>query len=69
MSAVTAGPKRLLLPEQVAEMLGVTVQTLAHWRCTHRVHLPYVAISRRCVRYRPEDVAEFVQNKRSATAE
>jgi predicted DNA-binding transcriptional regulator AlpA len=58
-----AAPERLLSPEQVAELLGVTEQTLAHWRCTRRVNLPFVAISRRCVRYRAGDVAEFITDR------
>lgn len=61
MSAVIESCETLLTPAQVAGRLGVTEQTLAHWRCTGRVHLPYVSMSRRCVRYRPEDVAEFIE--------
>jgi len=61
MSAVTAAPERLLSPLEVAEMLNVTEQTLAHWRSTGRVHLRYVAISRRCVKYRQEDVVAFIE--------
>jgi predicted DNA-binding transcriptional regulator AlpA len=63
MSAVAAAPERLLSCEEVATMLGVAEQTLAHWRCTRRVNLPYVTISRRCVRYRAEDVAEFITDR------
>jgi predicted DNA-binding transcriptional regulator AlpA len=63
MSAVAAAPERLLTCEQVAAMLGITEQTLAHWRCTRRVNLPFVAISRRCVRYRESDVAEFITDR------
>ena len=53
----------LLTPAQVAERLGLTEQTLAHWRCTGRVNLPYVSMSRRCVRYRAEDVERFIQER------
>jgi predicted DNA-binding transcriptional regulator AlpA len=63
MSAALAAPERLLTCQQVSELLGVTEQTLAHWRTTRRVNLPYVSISRRCVRYRAEDVAEFINDR------
>lgn len=63
MSAVSVADEQLLTCKQVAKKLGVTEQTLAHWRCTRRVNLPFVAISRRCVRYRAEDVAEFIADR------
>lgn len=63
MVAEIAADERLLTAEQVAQRLSVTEQTLAHWRSTGRVHLPYVAISRRCVRYREADVVEFVAER------
>jgi predicted site-specific integrase-resolvase len=63
MVADIAADERLLTAEQVAQRLSVTEQTLAHWRSTGRVHLPYVAISRRCVRYRYEDVERFINER------
>lgn len=62
MVTVAAASTQLLTPEEVSQKLGVSEQTLAHWRSTRRVNLPFVAISRRCVRYRVEDVAEFVND-------
>lgn len=55
-------PSKLLTPRQVAEQLGVTVHTLAVWRCTKRYPLPYVK-SGRLVRYRPADVDAFITSR------
>ena len=46
---------QLLTPRHVAELLHVSVQTLAHWRTSRRVDLPYVKVGK-FVRYRPEDI-------------
>lgn len=35
---------KLLKPEQVAELLQTTTNTLAVWRYTRRVNLPYVKL-------------------------
>ena len=50
----------LLTPDDAAKMLGVEPGTLAVWRCTRRYPLPWVKVGR-CVRYRPEDVAAFIE--------
>lgn len=52
-------------PEQVAEMLGVSKQTLAVWRCEQRYPLPYVKVGSR-VRYRPADVERFLERRAKA---
>ena len=52
----------LLTPEDVADLLGVAVATLAIWRCTGRYDLPYVK-SGRLVRYRLADVEAFVESR------
>lgn len=52
----------LLSPPQVSDMLGITIETLAIWRCTKRYPLPYVK-SGRLVRYRKEDVEAFILNR------
>jgi excisionase family DNA binding protein len=52
----------LLKPEQVAEILGVTPETLQVWRSTRRYPLPYVKVGR-CVRYRMSDVEAFLQQQ------
>lgn len=51
--------QKLLTPAQTAEILGVTVPTLATWRCTKRYPLPWVK-SGRLVRYREADVLKFI---------
>ena len=56
---------RLWCPEQVAEILGVSKQTLAVWRCEQRYPLPYVKVGSR-VRYRPADVERFLERRAKA---
>ncbi len=51
---------KLLKPAEVADILGVDVETLNVWRCTRRYDLPYVKTGR-LVRYRPADVAAFIE--------
>lgn len=55
-------PTKLLSPMEVAEILGVTVQTLAVWRCADRYPLRYVKVGSR-VRYRPADVERFLERR------
>jgi excisionase family DNA binding protein len=52
----------LMTPAEVAEYLGVSKETLNVWRCTKRYNLPYVKTGR-LVRYRAEDVANFVTSR------
>ena len=52
----------LLTSSQAAELLGVTVATLATWRCTGRYPLPWVRVGR-CIRYRPEDLVAFIESR------
>lgn len=51
----------LLTPEETAGLLGVKPDTLANWRCTKRVQLPYLKLGARIIRYRRSDVADFLQ--------
>jgi len=53
-------PTPLLTARQASAYLQVPVSTLAVWRCTGRVHLPFVKLGDRQVRYRPEDLEAFV---------
>jgi predicted DNA-binding transcriptional regulator AlpA len=46
---------RLLTPEDVAEMTGLSMETLAQWR-SHGKGPSYGKISRNCVRYRQSDL-------------
>lgn len=55
-------PEKLLMPSEVADLLGVTTQTLAVWRCERRYVLPYVKVGS-YVRYRPADVDQFIATR------
>ena len=55
-------PTALLTPAQVAEILGVAVNTLAIWRSTQRYNLPWVKCGR-LVRYKEEDVMAFIERQ------
>lgn len=52
----------LLTKEQVSEILGISVGTLAVWRTTKRYNLPYVKTGR-LVRYREQDVQAFINSR------
>jgi excisionase family DNA binding protein len=52
----------LLTVEQVAELTGVSVNTLNQWR-SQKIHLPWVKIGR-AVRYLRADVEQFIQKCR-----
>ncbi|MDA3922619.1 MAG: helix-turn-helix domain-containing protein [Salinisphaera sp.] len=53
---------QLLTPAQVADMLGVTVHTLAVWRCTKRYPLRFLKVGSR-VRYRQADIDAFIDSR------
>jgi excisionase family DNA binding protein len=46
---------RLLTADDVAEQTGLSTETLAQWR-SQKKGIPYVKISRNCVRYRQSDL-------------
>lgn len=50
---------QLLTPSQTSEILGVSSQTLAIWRCNKRYSLNYVKVGR-YVRYRYSDILNFI---------
>lgn len=54
--------QKFYTPEQVSELIGVTVGTLATWRMTGRYNLPYVKIGRR-VRYEAETVQTWLDSR------
>lgn len=55
-------PPSLLTPQQVAKILGISVETLNVWRATKRYKLPYTKIGH-LVRYRSNDVEAFIQER------
>jgi excisionase family DNA binding protein len=50
--------EKLLAPDELAELLGYPVKTLAEWR-SNGDGPPYVRLGRH-VRYRPEDVETWI---------
>jgi hypothetical protein len=58
----------LLTPAQTAETLGVTIGTLAVWRCTARYPLSFVKIGRR-VMYRQNDINNFIEKSVCSNSE
>jgi predicted DNA-binding transcriptional regulator AlpA len=54
--------RSLLKPEEVAEMTGLSVETLAQWRSQKRGPR-FVKISRNCVRYRQSDLDGWLSER------
>jgi hypothetical protein len=50
---------RLLTAEDVALVTGLSVETLAQWRSQKR-GIPFIKISRNCVRYRQADLDSWL---------
>jgi hypothetical protein len=64
-----AGLRPLLSDQDVSTLTGVAPGTLAIWRSTGRVDLPYIKLGRK-VAYKPEDVEAFLeQNRRHHTSD
>jgi excisionase family DNA binding protein len=59
-ATVRGAPAALLTARQASEYLQIPVATLAVWRCTGRVELPFVKAGR-AVRYRREDLENFLR--------
>lgn len=53
----------ILTEEEVSEYLKLAIATLRKWRC-ERQNIPYILISSKAVRYRFEDVYNFLLSKR-----
>ncbi|HEJ5823212.1 helix-turn-helix domain-containing protein [Pseudomonas aeruginosa] len=66
-SAASLTPETLLTPEQAAQMLGLSVKTLATWRSTGRHALPFIRCGAR-IRYRRSDLAAWLQERQSSGA-
>jgi excisionase family DNA binding protein len=54
--------QKLLSPAETAKLLGVSVETLAVWRCKKRYNLAYVKVGR-SVKYREADVQKFIESR------
>ena len=53
---------RLLTPSEVAEITGLSIETLAQWRSQRR-GIPFVKVSRNCVRYRQSDLDRWLEER------
>jgi excisionase family DNA binding protein len=53
---------RLMTPQEVADFIGVSVETLNVWRCTRRYRLAYIKVGR-LVRYRLSDIKQFLETR------
>lgn len=51
-----------LTPQQAADYLGLSVKTLAGWRCTGKVPLPFFKLGD-AVRYRKADLDEYIAQR------
>ena len=51
-----------LTPQQVADILGVSKDTLTVWRCTKRYKIPYIKIGSKVV-YRAKDIEAFIESR------
>ena len=52
--------EELLTPKETAEILRVSIGTLANWRVNQRLWLPFVKLER-SVRYRRSDIQAFLE--------
>ena len=60
--AVQAQRTPLLRVEEVAGITGLSIETLAQWR-SQRKGIPFVKLSRNCVRYRQTDLDEWLNER------
>ena len=61
MSSLTLS-QDLLTPQQAAEVLGLSVKTLATWRSTGRNALPYIRVGAR-IRYSVADLEDWLNTR------
>ena len=52
-----------LTPEQITKEFGISIKTLASWRCNNRYKLPYYKFGRKVV-YKRSDISEFLDNRK-----
>jgi predicted DNA-binding transcriptional regulator AlpA len=53
---------RLLRAEDVAEITGLSLETLAQWRSQRR-GIPFLKLSRNCVRYQQADLDRWLNER------
>lgn len=64
---MSSASSKLLTPGELAELLGVSEETLAQWRSQRRGP-PYVKVEGRLVRYRLPDVEAYLESRLVETA-
>lgn len=64
----SASPAGLLTAKEVADQMRLSMETLAQWRSQKR-GIPYVKISRNCVRYRQADLDCWLSERIVRTAQ
>lgn len=63
------GDERLYTSLEAAELLGISPQTLAHWR-VRGTSPRYLVLNARCIRYRASDITAWLtQRSQASTAE
>ncbi|HEK0908018.1 helix-turn-helix domain-containing protein [Pseudomonas soli] len=58
----TVSPADLLTPEQAAQLLGLSVKTLATWRSTGRHSLPFIRCGAR-IRYQRTELVAWLADR------
>ena len=53
---------KLLTTDDVAEMTGLSPETLAQWRWLKK-EIPFVRLGKKCVRYRQSDIDAWVEKR------
>ena len=53
---------RLLTTEDVAEMTGLSAETIAQWRWLKK-EIPFVRLGKKCVRYRQSDIDAWLAKR------
>jgi excisionase family DNA binding protein len=66
-TAVISLPSAFLSAESVAELTGLSLETLAQWRSQRR-GIPYLKIGR-AVRYDPSDVQNYLEGCRVSVSD
>lgn len=62
------GNQELLKAEDVARVTGLSPETLAQWRSQKR-GIPFIKISRNCVRYRQADLDSWLVERTVLTSQ
>lgn len=54
--------QNLLTANEVAEILQISPRTLASWRANNPNDLPFIRLGNRTIRYRLEDLDDFLES-------